>query len=59
MLTYYFLFLADTTHTFLNKSWDLVIEAVGHPIVLQLVKKYIEIINKFFSRVPADQLLLP
>ncbi|VVC96903.1 circadian clock-controlled protein daywake-like [Leptidea sinapis] len=49
--------LAATTLSFLNQSWDVIMQEIAPPAIEQIIDRCVEEVKKLFSAVPATELL--
>lgn len=50
--------LADTTLQFANENWQQLMDELSPPAIKQIVRSVVKAINKFFSKVTIDQIVL-
>ncbi|KAL0830873.1 hypothetical protein ABMA28_002977 [Loxostege sticticalis] len=51
--------LAETTHRFTNENWEIIMQEIAPPAIKGIIKSCVEVVNSFFDKVPAAELLLP
>ncbi|XP_068627910.1 circadian clock-controlled protein daywake-like [Battus philenor] len=49
--------LADTTTTFANENWRQLMDDLAPPVIKQIVRTIIKAINKFFSKIPVEDII--
>lgn len=48
---------ADTTNKFANENWDLIMDEIAPPAIKSIIRHCVEVVKKFYSLVPAIELL--
>ncbi|XP_077290331.1 uncharacterized protein LOC143914114 [Arctopsyche grandis] len=51
--------LADTTLLFLNQNWEIIMKEVSPPAIDQIVQICLDAVNKFYAKVPINDLFSP
>lgn len=48
---------ADTTNKFANENWHLIMDEIAPPAIKSIISHCVDVVEKFFSAVPASEVL--
>lgn len=48
---------ADTTNKFANENWNLIMDEIAPPAIKGIINHCVDVVRKFYSLVPASDLL--